>query len=266
MNIKKSKFKVMIMLCMTMIMVLGSTLSVFAYGSANEVFQAHGYGSADKKSSVTSYLKTQPFDGCVEVQCPDGNTYYYDPSKEEAIVNAGNKINAQSKEAAQSTEITTTIDSNIEDVGGYKADTGTATALLSGFTGVIQTLLGIIVILISVGMTVFSAFDLCYIAFPVFRNKCEEAKQSGGKSMHTKTGSNGETKLRFVSDDAQYAVIAADTVQQGKNPFVIYFGKRLMSYLVLAILLFVLFTGKITVFTSIAIRLVSGLINIISGI
>ena len=61
-------------------------------------------------------------------------------------------------------------------------------------------------------------------------------------------------------------MVAADTVQSGKNPFVIYFGKRLISYLVLAVLIFILLTGKITVFTTIAVNLVSGLIDIISGL
>ena len=146
-----------------------------------------------------------------------------------------------------------------------KADTQTASTALSGFVPILSTVLGLMVVLISIGMTVFSAFDLCYIAFPVFRNKCEDMKQSGNR-MGTKQGSNGETKLRFVSDDAQYAVIAADTTQSGKNPFVIYFSKRLLSYIILAILLFILLTGNITIFTNLALKGVSGILELIGNI
>jgi hypothetical protein len=151
---------------------------------------------------------------------------------------------------------------------GVDASSGisTATTMLSGFTGILNTLIGIIVVLISLGMTIFSAFDLCYIAFPVFRNKCEEAKQSGNNIMTKQSKNGGEAKLRFVSDDAQYAVVAADTVQSGKNPFVIYFGKRMISYIVLAILLFILMTGNITIFTTLALRVVSGILEVIQSI
>ena len=264
MKTKKTSFKALLMLCIMTIMVFGSTLTAFAYDNPGEVFAKYGFGSSEQKSSITSYLHTSSSDQYdTPVECPDGNTYYYASSQADAIVSAGNSLDKSASKAAEGQATVQEYSDQIGDLG-LQADVGTATGMLSGFMGVLRTLLGIIVVLISVGMTVFSAFDLCYIAFPVFRNKCEDAKQNGG--IMAKKGANGESKLRFVSDDAQYAVVAADTTQSGKNPFIIYFGKRLISYLVLAILLFILLTGKVTVFTDIAIRLVSGLINMLQSI
>lgn len=189
-------------------------------------------------------------------------TYYYWQSADTA--------NVQGKIASAKNNSADKVADDVNDITGglnIEADTGTASRTLTGFTGVFNTLLGIIVVLITIGMALFSAFDLCYIAFPVFRNKCEEAKQSGqGIMASNKKGANGETKIRFVSDDAQYAVTAADTVQSGKNPFVIYFGKRLISYIALAILVFILLTGNIDIFTRLALKLVSGVLDVIQGI
>ena len=195
---------------------------------------------------------------CINVN----GTYYYWATSDYASV--------QGKIATAQNNSPDKIADDVNNITGglsIEADTGTATRTLTGFTGVVNTLLGILVVLITVGMAVFSALDLCYIAFPVFRNKCEEAKQSGQGIMASgKKTANGETKLRFVSDDAQYAITAADTVQSGKNPFVIYFGKRLLSYIVLAVVIFILLTGNIDIFTRLALKLVSGILDVIQGI
>lgn len=144
------------------------------------------------------------------------------------------------------------------------ADTSGATAMLEGFSPIISLVLGIIVTLITIGMTVFSAFDIAYIAFPVFRNKCEDAKQNGSGAM-VKTTGNGGTKLRFVTDEAQQAVNEG-SVESGKSPWGIYFKKRVMSYILLAIILFILMTGNITLITNIAIRVVGGIMNVLGGL
>lgn len=189
--------------------------------------------------------------------------YYIQVANESKAVDAINSVNDKEQQAGD----TNNQLSGMKDGLNISADTDTAITAMSGFVPVISTVLGLLVILITVGMTIFSAFDLAFIAFPVFRNKCEDAKQTGHGIMAGKTNKQtGETKLRFVSDDAQYAVVAADTTQSGKNPFVIYFGKRLLSYIVLAILLFILLSGNITIFTDLALKLVQGILNLIQGI
>lgn len=143
------------------------------------------------------------------------------------------------------------------------ADTAGATAIMAGFAPIISLVVGIIVTLVTVGMTIFSAFDIAYIAFPVFRNKCEEAKTNGGAMA--KTTANGETKIRFVTDEAIYAVQECN-IQNGKSPWAMYFRKRVMSYILLAIILFILMTGNISLITGIALKVVSGIMNVLGGL
>ena len=220
-------------------------------GNPGSVGLIKGSSTKDNATYDNSY-------SCINVN----GTYYYWATSDYA--------NVQGKIATAQNNSADKIADDVNNITGglnIEADTGTATRTLTGFTGVVNTLLGILVVLITVGMALCSAFDLCYIAFPVFRNKCEEAKQSGqGIMAASKKTASGETKLMFVSDDAQYAITAADTVQSGKNPFVIYFGKRLLSYIVLAVLIFILLTGNIDIFTRLALKLVSGILDVIQGI
>ena len=161
---------------------------------------------------------------------------------------------------------TATVDdvSTITDGLNIGADTAGATALLSGFAPIISLVVGVIVVLVTMGMTLFTAFDIAYIAFPVFRNKCEEQKMNG-TGYNVKKDSNGNVSLRFVTDDAQYAV-SEGTIENGKSPWGIYFRKRIMSYVLLAIVLFILLTGNISLITNIALNIVSGIMNVLSGL
>lgn len=154
--------------------------------------------------------------------------------------------------------------STITDGLNIGADTAGATALLSGFAPIISLVVGVIVVLVTMGMTLFTAFDIAYIAFPVFRNKCEEQKMNG-TGYNVKKDSSGNVSLRFVTDDAQYAV-SEGTIENGKSPWGIYFRKRIMSYVLLAIVLFILLTGNISLITNIALNIVSGIMNVLSGL
>lgn len=262
---KKIRFKPLITLMATMIMIFAMSITVLAdYNSANDVVKdlcTNGIVHSQLKNWVSTDSSKGDQSAVV-----DNTTFYWKSEDNSAIITAGNNV-ASTKQSKINDDRAIEDFSSVTAGFGLEADVATAGAALSGFTGALKVLMGAIVIMISIGMTVFSGFDLCYIAFPVFRNKCEDAKQSGsGMMVSNKKGANGESKLRFVSDDAQYAVVAADTTQSGKNPFVIYFSKHLLSYIVLAILLFIFLTGRVTVFTDIALRLVSGILNMLQGI
>lgn len=172
----------------------------------------------------------------------------------------------QSKNASKTQEKV----SDITDGLNIEADTYAATALLGGFTPILELVLGVLVTLITLGMTLYSTFDIAFLAFPVFRNKCNDAKATGGaggglSGAMVKKGSNGEASLRFVTDDAQYAV-QQGSVESGRSPWGIYFKRRVMSYILLAICLFILLTGNISLITNIALKIVSGIMNVLTGL
>ena len=119
-------------------------------------------------------------------------------------------------------------------------------------------MLGFIVVLISVGITLITALDIWFITHPLLR-----AEISGIKWLQSRKNKDGDNKLRIISDDAQYAVNVADTIRTGENPLVLYFKSRIFTYMVLAVLLFILITGKITLIAQWALKLVSGILGIL---
>lgn len=155
------------------------------------------------------------------------------------------------------------VDDKVGEITGgmnISADVGTANVLLSGFMPVVAIFLGFMCVLITVGMTIFSGLDICYIAFPAFQTMCEDQKAAGKGATVKGNGSS------WVSRDAQKAVEEANTDQSGKNPLLIYLKKRIVSYIILAILLFILLTGNITILTDLALKAVSGIMEVLGAI
>ena len=194
-----------------------------------------------------------------------GTVYYYKDANGET--NLKSYISRQQQQQQQNTANTQAALDNTSQITsglGVTPDFGGATSSLEGFVPIINIFLGVICTLIVTFMTVFTAFDVCYIVFPVFRNTCEEAKASGTGIMAGKSA-NGGTKLRFVSDEAQY-VVKNCSVDNGKNPLTAYLGKRVFAYIMVAIILFILLTGNIQLITNIALKVVSGIMNVLGSL
>ena len=179
----------------------------------------------------------------------DGTTYFLKSGKTEDEFVRSVNLNYKNANVTDTTV-------QIQDQLGLEPDLGGASDTLKGFVPIINILLGIIVVAVTMGLGVITAFDICYIVFPVFRNKCEDAKVSGQGFMAGGKTANGGTKLRFVSDEAQYAVQHC-TIESGKNPLTAYLGKRILAYVFVAIVIFILLTGNITIITNIALKVVS---------
>ena len=91
------------------------------------------------------------------------------------------------------------VKQRIEEMGSsvnVEADTGRASVMLSGLQPLISLIVGILAYLVVLGMTFFTAMDICYITMPIFRNRVEEMKQSGNGAM-VKYSKDGEAKLRW---------------------------------------------------------------------
>lgn len=228
-----------------------------AYADAAAVkAEVEKYGASKFGSLLTTDASVGAGAGYTSFTITDSSgvttTYYYRTENEDAIMNKAKSLKGQQQ---------------IEDLDEYyslEADTKTASDLVSGLKGPISTFLGILVTFITVGMTVFTAFDLCYIAFPVFRGKMDDAKANGTRGI-TRTNNKGETKLNIVTEDAQFAVISAETAQTGQSAYLIYFKKRIISFVILAVLIFILLTGNINILTNIGVKLASGILEAISN-
>lgn len=250
-----------------LLVILTMTMCTTAFALTNEeqtwleqnIVAANTQGVTGKSSWIKNWLVTDPTKS-------DSNTPLMTVEGVQVYLASGKTEEGLSKQITSTINNNKTVDdvSNVTDGLNISADTQGAAAMMQGFAPIISLVLGIIVTLITIGMTVFSSFDIAYIAFPVFRNKCEDAKTQGSGAM-VKKGANGESSLRFVTDDAQYAV-SQGTIESGKSPWAIYFRKRVMSYILLAIILFILLTGNISLITNIALKIVSGIMNVLGGL
>lgn len=136
-------------------------------------------------------------------------------------------------------------------------DTGAAMGLLSGIMPVLNVVLGLMVVVISIGMSVFSALDIIYLAFPAFRSMVDNSVERGGKG--TRTTKDGTVTSRWVTQDAILAAQDAENTQG--SPWGPYFKRRVLAYVFLAIILFILLTGNIFSITTLVTNALQGLFN-----
>lgn len=215
----------------------------------------------------------QGTDQDVTVKTSDGQTYYMTSAQADALKSQVEK-QAQANQAAADAQKTSTTDvknqisgdaSVINNTFG-KANLEAAGTALSGFSGWIQLMTGILATLAIIGTTLFTAVDVCYLAFPVMQGKMNEAANNGGSMSGTTR--NGEAKFKLVTDDAVEAYQEAHggggangQGGGGGNQWVIYLKKRAFAFIFLAIIIFILLTGKISFIIEIALKAVDGIIQ-----
>lgn len=139
-----------------------------------------------------------------------------------------------------------------------------ANRLMSGFQDIIGIAVGLLAYVIVIGLPLFSAVDIAYITIPVLRNFADEAKAQGNGAI-AKSDGKGGTKFRWISDEAVYAV-KQGSMNEGKSALSIYFGKRVVTYIVCAVVLYLLISGNINTVTEIAVNVVSGIIGVLENL
>lgn len=236
-------------------MILGSSLTVFA-----ETFTLQGY--IDKMGGTGNISSANIADSMLDntyesIRMPDGLIKYVNAAGVDEAKAHWNQIQASN----DNTEHIKNQISALDD--GINPDLSGAAGIFVGFMDTINLFLGVVITILTTGMTIFTAIDLCYIIFPAFRGRCEDMKTDGKGVDHNRTNKSGSTKLWFISDEAEYAINSANTRETGKNPVVIYGKKRAVAIIVLSVAIFILLTGNLSVITDIAVRLASGIIELI---
>lgn len=195
-------------------------------------------------SKVTSYVCTVATDKCNNPITIGTVTFYYENSA--GLLRVVNKAESASNVGDKLSEINDGLD--------IQPDVKGATQMLSGFRGILSLIVGILMVGIVAMMAVFTALDIVYMAFPVVRN----LKDTG------EGGAAGKA-LQWVTDDAMYAVKQC-TIESGKNMWACYLGRRSGSYIFLGIVLFMLLTNNITLIVDIVLKVVSGIIEALTGL
>lgn len=226
-------------LMLSLIMIASPITANAAISSENQDYVVENWDTLG--SNIQNKFK-ETADGMTDPQTitVGTKTYYYDNIDSK-------KIDGVIENLIDTRKATDKIESITDDTK-IEADTKKASEALSGVTPIISGFLGGAVILITLGMTVFSAIDIVYIVFPATRNFLENA--------------NSKTKIQIVTDDAMVA-IKQSSIESGKTPMGTYFARRVVSYIILSVMLFIILTGNISLITNLALRVVSGLLEIL---
>lgn len=268
-----------IMLIMTVFMLTfgfgvgQSTISVYA-ASSNDVYEKYDQMDEstqkkevyDKLNSMGSTKKAAGTGNVVAVTLTyDGQTTTkyltnteVDALYSEAVTQLDAYVTAGG-EAKNSTQAAKKQVKNMMNEFEVTADTGQAATALAGIQQLVGVVVGILAYAVVIGMSLFTGCDIVYITMPVFRSWADTKGATGGAVTSTTNKDTGESKFRFVTDEAMYAVSQA-TVENGKNALGIYFKKRCVGWILTAIVLYVLLTGQITLLTDVILQFISGII------
>lgn len=294
----KTKLKKTLVLCVAMIMMLSSAITVCATGTTSkEADEAlaeyitsqgsqngsydkktypcegggyHTYSELVKKNEVqTGYVVESAFEDLTSKGKEDLLIDMIDASNE-AVEKDSNIGSANLKLVSSETQ--TTWLNNLQNCSGVgsqlmttllsntKPDYATANRIYEPFSGVVGTILGLGSILIMAFLAITMVLDLSYIGIPAFRMLVDGEDGQGGQ---------GGGKPKFISYEAVSAVQMAEGGNGGagqnggsnKAAVGIYFKKRVIMLVILGICLLYLIQGEIFTLVGWILDLVRGFLG-----
>lgn len=284
MSKNRSLFKQISCMMMAFMMIFAFSITSFAASNADELRKIADkvYNDASttstQKQDILDMLKNNQDGTSVATSQQvtfsiDGETFIY-AANGTAADNIRKDIQAiydANTAAAGATGIKDpAISKGITDIStNFKVDadiTG-ATKAMEGFLPLLRGLTGVLAVITILGLGVFTAFDVVYLAFPVAKGKMDSAAQAGaaqgGSMMTSKNHQTGEAKFRLVTDDAMAAYDEA--TQAGKQPWIAYLKRRWLTYVLCSIIIYILLSGNMAIFVNWALSAISGLIDTISA-
>lgn len=262
-HIKTFALSLVLMLCMSLTAfaaskddVNSSIISAVVAGVDTGVIENTIISAGGKKSGADGLNDPQ-------VISIGSNIYYIEGSqldslKEsiDSLTEAG--IKEQQNKAVSADEVIKQLkdDTGLAKLYG-KADVGAATTAMSGFMPLISFATGALAVIGIFGMTVFTGCDICYLAIPILHGKMEQAGNSGGKA--SSTDSKGNPKFALITEDAVTAY--ENSQKDGTSPWGDYLKRRAVAFIFMAITIYILLTGNMTMFITMALNFVSGIIE-----
>ena len=274
------KLKTVLSLMLAVMLAMMFSMQAFAVSNADVKAAVERQVVLDSEGNIPqdSALKTYIHPGTIAGGAGDlqleigGKPFYIEQSDINTVY--GMVSNSGSDDTAVKADQAATAQNQldkIQEMNKITPNYDRASEILSQFMPYVNALLGIVTTIVVTVMSLLTALDLCYIAIPALRNFMND-----NEGMQ-KTDSNGKKKLRFVSDEAQYAVDSTvgrsgdSSSKSGGNggytsPWGAYFKTRIVSYIFLAVAITILLTGNITIITNLALKLVGGLMNVLQSL
>lgn len=266
----KKRVRRIVTLLLAMTMMIASTITVLA-ASASDVSAAYSNLSSDDRTLAENNLAgtgisvdqwrtmgsaeqsayTKVSIGGQQRYCTSGDIdsiYSYITSLASYKATAGNS----------SSNVQGGVSNMVQDFS-VKADTAGATETLSGFKDALSLAIGVILVITVLGLSFFMAMDILWLTNPAFHSLTADQLEQGSGAM-VKTDKDGNVKIKFITKAALYADQKA-TVESGASPLPIYARKKIIEVVAVAIVIYILFTGRVDILANIGIKLVSGLIS-----
>ena len=282
----KSMFKRMSVLVMAFVMTICMSLTAFAAGELEDVVsKLEGYeestntgekGAYDDAVSVWGGLTDSPegelaitFAG-VTKKFTNNTTDAASGSADSNYITAYTAMNKCLSQVGGSATDSKTVSGTKAELQGMTdtlklgADVNNGAQALSTVAPLIQQLTGILVIVILLAMAVFTAFDVAYLVLPVAKEKMDSAARSGNAAVSKSNASTGEAKFRFITDDAIQAYQTG--TESGSNPLFIYLKKRVISYIALAIVVYILMSGNLAVIVNFILTMLESLFGMFGNL
>jgi hypothetical protein len=145
-----------------------------------------------------------------------------------------------------------------------EADISGAAGGLTSLMPLVNQITGMIIMILLLGMAIFTALDVAYLVFPVAKQQMDSAGQSGNKAVSRTDSKTGEATFRWVSDDAVNAYQQATEV--GKNPLLVYLKNRVISYILVAVVIFMLMSGNLSVIIEFVLNMLESFFNMLGNL
>lgn len=165
----------------------------------------------------------------------------------------GSDLLAKANSASGTTDINKKVDENLPDIE-IKPNTDAVEKALENAMGLIETVLGVCIWAIMIGVTIWTVADILFISYPVFNEYIE------GQSGNSK---GGNIISRLVTREAKEAYKEANS-GNGGNVWLIYLKKRIVAIVLIAICLYFVTIGDIGFVIRIVTKLIGGVIRGIS--
>lgn len=140
---------------------------------------------------------------------------------------------------------------DIKDLTHVKADLSDAAGTLAPIIEIVNTVIGVLATAILILVGLFTAIDILYLEVPAFHNSMDQKGMEKGQ-----TNKSGGVKHKLISEDASQAFQEAS--ESGKNPMIVYLKKRIVAYVAVAIVLYMLLSGNLSLIVEVVLKMLNG--------
>lgn len=225
-----------------------------------DITDSSGEANADVKIRFAGV--TKEFTNTVTDSAVDGS--------DENYISAYNTMNGFLKKVGESnTDVRTVQGAKTQldamvDAMDAEADIMGGVNSLTSVMPLVNTITGAIVVIVLLSMAIFTAFDIAYLVFPVAKQQMDKAGSSGGRVASKTDSKTGEARFRWVTDDAINAYTQA--TESGRHPLTTYLKKRLVSYIAVAVVIFMLMSGNLAVIVSFVLQMLASIFDMLGSL